>query len=226
MTSVRARDQAVGFVEQEAPENELNLLIREARRRQRRRRLALTTVATAVLVIAVGLAVAGRSSRSPTRLIHGSLPGLGPQGQCPASPATFVSNAVYDATVLGRGTVRLAIGNRYDRARGRVVLGTTEAPGWSAMLAIWVTAPGYDGTFVVRGRRLGAPGPIDVHADGTGLHPGAGPLSIPAEADNTGYGFRIYPGSVWVRSSGCYAVQITGRGLSESIVFDAQAPVR
>jgi hypothetical protein len=56
-----------------------------------------------------------------------------------------VSNAVFAATVLGRVVIRLANRNLYDKARGRVLLGRTEAPGWSAIEAIWVTAPGYDG---------------------------------------------------------------------------------
>jgi hypothetical protein len=229
----RARDtetSALGPVEHEAAEHELSLLIREARRRQRRRRLALTISATAVVGIALGLAIVVGSARSPARPSVGRPPSLGPNGRCPTSPTRFVSNAVFDATVLGHGIVRLAVGNRYDEARRRVLLGTTEAPGWAAIQAIWVTVPGYDGSFVVRGVRLGTPGPIDVRPADTGItagpYPGTGALSIPSEVDNTGYGFRVYPGNVWVRSSGCYAVQISGHGFNESIVFDAQAPVR
>jgi hypothetical protein len=211
---------APGVVEQEAPEQELNLLIREARRRQRRRRLALSAGVTAALGLALGLAMGVGSAGTPAaRSSRERPPSLGPNGRCPTSPATFVANAVFDATVLGRGTVRLAIGNVYDKARSRVLLGTTQVPGWSAIEAIWVTAPGYHGSFVVRGVRLGTPGPIDVE------YPGPGSLEIPAEVDNTGFGFRVYPGSVWVRSSGCYAVQISGRGFNESIVFDGRAPV-
>ena len=133
---------------------------------------------------------------------------------------------MFDATVFGRGLVRLAIGNRYDKASRRVTLGTTTAPGWLAIEAIWLTARGYDGPFIARGVRLGRPGPIEVKQANLGQAPGSGPLSIPAEGDNTGFGFRVYPGSVWVRSSGCYAVQISGRGFNESIVFDGRQPIR
>jgi hypothetical protein len=221
---------ALGVVEHDTPEHGLNLLIREARRRQRRRRRAAITGATAILAITIGIAAAERSTRSSMRASLGRETTLGLRGQCPTSPARFASNAVFDATVLGRGVVRLAIGNRYDQARGHVLLGATEAPGWSAIQAISVTALGYDGPFVVRGRRLGTPGTIDVRPANagltTGLSPGTGPLSIPSEVDNTRYGFRIYPGSVWVTSSGCYAVQISGHGFNQSIVFDAQTPAR
>jgi hypothetical protein len=164
-------------VEHDAPARELELLIREARRRQRRRRVAVGLGVTAAIGITIGLGIRPGSTRSApaARPSVGRRPSLGPNGRCPTSSATFVSNKVFDATVFGRGLVRLAIGNRYDKA--------SQAPG-------------------------------------------SGPLSIPAEGDNTGFGFRVYPGSVWVRSSGCYAVQISGRGFNESIVFDGRQPIR
>lgn len=36
-----------------------------------------------------------------------------------------------------------------------------------------------------------------------------------------GYGYRTVPGSTWVKSPGCYAWQVDGRGFSEVIVVDA-----
>ena len=52
----------------------------------------------------------------------------------------------------------------YLKAPGRVVLGTTETPGWSAIEVIWVVYSSYRGSLVVHGSRLQKPGAIDVQS--------------------------------------------------------------
>ena len=105
-----------------------------------------------------------------------------------------------------------------------MVLGTTGTPGWSAIEVIWVRQPGHPGTIAVRGARLGKPGPIDVGSSDAGQSPGSAALSLaPGSANTAPGGAQLYPGVIWVRSGGCYALNVNGRGLRERIVFDAQA---
>lgn len=226
--------------------SEHELLIREARRRQRRRRLAM-----AFTVIAAGGAYIGaRSANSapprPASLLSRPLhfPSLGPGGRCPVSSGYTASNAYFGGGVLGRGPVRVLIGNRGDIPRGRVSLGAPAAHGWFGLETVWFAMPSYDGPFVVRGARLGGRGPIAVQPSDQGLGPGSGPLVVPAGPTNNtyytawrsrrvrdpvsgrpvtvqvGYGYRTMPGSTWVRSPGCYAWQVDGRGFSDVLVAD------
>ncbi len=211
-------------------------------------------VLLAIAALGVYLGVresAGSASRSGSLLarpLH--LPSLGPRGRCPVSSGYTVANAYFGGSALGSGPVRVLIGNQGDVLRGRPELGTTEAPGWYALQTLWFAMPGYNGPFVVRGGRLGKPGPIAVQPGRTGLLPGSGPLVVPAgptintyytnwrPGHNrdavtgrlvptlTGYGYRTVPGSTWIRSPGCYAWQVDGRGFSDVIVVDAQAPAR
>jgi hypothetical protein len=105
--------------------------------------------------------------------------------------------------------------------------------------------PSYNGPFVLRAARLGAKGPIEVQSGGTGQAPGPGPLVVPAGPTIntyytgwrpglvrdavtgrlvrtlTGYGYRTVPGGTWIKSPGCYAWQVDGRGFSDVIVMDA-----
>jgi hypothetical protein len=113
---------------------------------------------------------------------------------------------------------------------GRPRLGTGVPGPWQALQTLWFAVPGYDGPFEVRAARLGKSGPIAVQPGGSGLTPGSGPLvvpggptinSYPPPGPGTYHGYRTVPGSTWVRSPGCYAWQVDGRGFSEVIVFDA-----
>ncbi len=206
-----------------AAEQELSLLIEQARQRQRRRqaRRALAGLVTSVVAAVAALAVSGAYSPAAD-LLDGGRPASATAAGCPASPARFVANGTFVATVLGRGPVRLAIGNVYLKARRRIVLGATDTPGWSAIEVIWVRQPGHAGTLAVRGARLYRRGSIAVQSSDSG--PGSGALTLaPAAANTAPGGLQLYPGVVWVRSGGCYALTVSGRRLSERLVFAAQA---
>jgi hypothetical protein len=206
---------------------EVDLLIREARLRQRRRRLVviacLAALAGTYLVVRATASSQGSASLL-SRPLH--FPSLGPSGGCPASSgSTF--DSYFAGVALGSGPVRVLLADRGNIVRGRVDLGASEAPGWSALQTLWFAMPGYDGPFVVRAAPLGARGPIEVQSDQTGLRPGSGPLVVAAgPTTNTQDGYRTVPGSTWVRSPGCYAWQIDGRGFSEIVVADAAAPAK
>jgi hypothetical protein len=204
---------------------DVELLIREARRRQRRRRLAIIFL----LVAAAAAYVVARNTTSPrlspallARPLH--FPTLGPGGRCPVSRGSKLDNSYFTGIALGSGPVRVLLADRGDALRGLVDLGTSAAPGWSALQTLWIGMPGYSGAFVVRAARVGARGPIEVQASETGLSPGSGPLVVAAgPTSNSQDGYRTVPGSTWVKSPGCYAWQVDGQGFSDIVVVNAMA---
>jgi hypothetical protein len=212
----------------DAPTFNAESLIKEARRRQRRRWLIVGLV---VLFAIVGFLTASVIAPSPrtTSLLARPLhfPSLQPGESCPATAGATVSNSFFSGVALGSGPVRVLIANRGDLIQGRADLGfATDTPGWLALQTLWFAMPGYDGPFVVRAKRLGENGPIEVQPGQTGLEPGSGPLVVPAGPTlNTMDGFRTMPGSTWVTSAGCYAWQVDGRNFSEVIVVDAAPAV-
>lgn len=156
-----------------------------------------------------------------SRPLH--VPSLGPGGRCPVSSGYVANNPYFDGGVLGHGPVRVLIGDAGDIPHGRAELGTTAAHGWFALQTLWFAMPRYNGPFVVRGVRLGARGPIQVQPGDEGQAPGSGPLVVATgpTINTFGAGYRTVPGSTWVRSPGCYAWQVDGRGFSEHIIVDA-----
>jgi hypothetical protein len=145
-----------------------------------------------------------------------------------------VENPYFGGDALGKGPVRVLIAQSGDVLHGRPMLGGGRPGPWRALQTLWFATPGYNGPFVVRGVRLGKRGPIEVRPGGDGQGPGSGPLVVPAgptQVDayprpgaGTHHGYRTVPGSTWVKSPGCYAWQVDGRGFTEHIVFDAVAP--
>ena len=214
----------LAVLEQERAELELELLIREARHRQRRRRIRLASSAVSSLVIA-GLAI-GAVTHLLSAATHNRAgrPAVMSGAACSASPATFVSNAVFDATVIGTGSVRLGVGNDYVKTGARVVLYHRTTRSWAGIEAIWwLRDPDVRGPITVRGIALGNQGPIEVQPSDGGLAPGSGPFELPSNfqpaPDASAYP-AVYPGSIWVRTAGCYAVDLSARGFNERIVFD------
>ena len=208
----------------DAPTFDAEALIKEARQRQRRCWLIVGLV---VLLASAGLLTASVVARSPrtTSLLARPLhfPSLQPGESCPATHGATISNSLFGGVALGSGPVRVLIANRGDLIQGRADLGlVTDTPGWFALQTLWFAMPGYDGPFVVRAKRLGTNGPIEVQPGQTSFEPGSGPLVVPAGPTmNTKDGFRTIPGSTWVTSAGCYAWQIDGQNFSEVIVVDA-----
>lgn len=141
---------------------------------------------------------------------------------CPATRGTPIESAPFAGGVaFGRGPVRLLIANEGDLQVGQVDLGSTVVPGWSALQTLWISVPSYKGPFVVRARRLGESGPIEVQSGGSGLLPGNGPLLVSSGSTlHSQDGYRTVQGSTWVRSAGCYAWEVDGQHFSEVIVVD------
>ena len=212
---------------QPAPTQSAEALFHEARRRGHRRRAYYAAISITALGAALGAYAALRAGPSPStpaallaRPLH--LPALSAGQRCPATHGDPIATSFFSGVAFGGGPVRVLIANEGDLRRGDVDLGGTGAPGWSALQTSWFSTPGYQGPFVVRGKRLGTSGVIEVRPGGTGLVPVSGPLIVPAGPTmNTQDGYRTVPGSTWVRSPGCYAWQVDGRDFSEVIVVDA-----
>lgn len=207
-------------------ERELELLIREARRRQRRRRRARALIACGALAVAGAATGAVSGQFAKVTGSGGDTPrsAAGAGARCPTSPASFVSNATFAATVIGNGRVRLGVGNVYETTRRRVVVYHHAARSWGGIEAIWwVARSGTRGPITVRGVALGKQGPFEVQPSGGGQAPGVGSLTLPAPSPL--FPGSTYPGSLWVRTGGCYAVDISGRGFHERIVFDVRTSV-
>lgn len=207
----------------DAPTFGAEALIKEARRRQHLRWLAVGLVvllAIASFFTVGAIAWSPRTTSLLTRPLH--FPSLRPGERCPATAGAPMGNSFFAGAVLGSGPVRVMIDNAGGNFRqGRFDLGTSATRGWFALQTLWFAMPGYNGPFVVRAKRLGSNGPIEVQPGGTGQEPGSGPLVVPAGPTmNTGDGFRTIPGSTWVTSAGCYAWQVDGRNFSEVIVVD------
>lgn len=213
-------------------------VIEQARRRQRRRRIVsaiVVTLATGGVYVGVRTAVSAPGSESLlSRPLH--LPALVFGGRCPVLSGYTVDNPYFVGDALGKGPVRVLIAQTGDVRHGRPTLGIGGPSPWHALQTLWFAIPGDDGPFVVRAARLGKPGPVAVQADGIGLAPGLGPLTVPAGPTPNSFptptgssswaGYRTVPGSTWVKSPGCYAWQVDGRGFSEVIVVDAVSPSR
>jgi hypothetical protein len=209
--------------------DELELLIREARRRQRRRQLAAVLFALAAAAGAY-LVTRDAGSAAPSgsllsRPLH--LPSLQPGGRCPTSSGYTVNNSYFVGDALGRGPVRILLADTGDVIHGRVDIAAGRKHSWHALQTLWFAMPGYDGPFVVRAARIGARSPVEVQPGETGLIPGSGPLVVPAGPTiNTQSGYRTVPGSTWVTSPGCYGWQVDGRGFSEVIIVKVVAAAR
>lgn len=212
-------------IEHEQVELELDLLIREAHRRRRRRQLRMAAL-TLAAVGSIGVATAAANGWLAGLVDSGAARGPSAQrsaASCPASPARMVSNATFAATVIGDGPVRLGIGNVYSSHPRRVFVYHRKARGWGGIEAIWVVTHGVHEPVAVRGFALERQGPIDVASSDGGQAPGATTLTLSGpseEAPNPSYPASVYAGALWVRAGGCYAIDVSARGLRERLVLD------
>jgi hypothetical protein len=201
-------------------EFELELLIREARRRRRRRCIRLVLIAFLALggAAVITAAVSGWFSALTRDAPAGRLTGGTSTTRCPVSPARFVANTTFSATVIGDGRVRLGVGNGYQSTRQAITVYHHGRRGWGGIEALWIVRRGAPLALVMRGVALGKQGPIEVQPSDSGLSPGTGSLQLSGARDVAAN--QPAPGSLWVRTGGCYAVDVSGRGFSERLVFD------
>lgn len=145
------------------------------------------------------------------------LPAVAGKQACPVTPGENARNGYVDGLQFGSGPVSMVIGNRGDPGRGIAILGTTQLPGWYALENVWLSGPGYQGPFMVRGQRLGGPGSVSFGGSSPAM---AAFVEPPGPDANTNGPYRTPPGSIWIQQPGCYGFQIDGLTFSETIVID------
>jgi hypothetical protein len=146
------------------------------------------------------------------------LPHIASGARCPASAGVLASK-------LGHGLARMPVagaGPAYFMSVGGDPAGSVSIEdsrpdrlGWRGQKAPWIAAPRYRGPILIRGARIDAPGEIrfgrgeDVHLRalyqrrGQGVQPN---------------GWRVWGATLWVRTPGCYALQVDGAAFSSVIV--------
>ena len=90
---------------------------------------------------------------------------------------------------------------------------------WRGTKALFLSDPGYDGPFLVRGRNTNT---------GSRMAFGEGPalawlLAPPGPSTNSVGGFRQYPGGLYVTEAGCFALRIDGPQFAYEILIDVRA---
>lgn len=145
-----------------------------------------------------------------------ALPAMTPGDVCPTTPGAY-------GTVAGFGGVALGIGKPV-RPSGSfsvsgvvTVLRPSISGGWMGPKTDWYVVPPYDGPVLIRGSRTDASGPV-----GFGEQPLTSALIIPPGPTVSGAieGYRTSPGGIWVKSAGCYGVQVDGIDFSYALIFE------
>lgn len=152
--------------------------------------------------------LARRSLRVPT-LAAGS--------PCPATEAdgTLGERGTIDASAIpafGPGPAYPALG---PGPRAAVEYAVDWGPeGWGGLKLLW-SVPRYYGPYLVRGRQLDGPNVLkfDQGPDWT--------FRLHNDLRLAGPNERLNPAATFLRSPGCYAYQVDGRGFSYLIVFEA-----
>jgi hypothetical protein len=159
---------------------------------------------------------AGPIPAALNRPLH--FPALRTDQRCPASPGRPVSTTDFGGIALGNGPVRVVVADAGDLRHGvAVLINPTSAPPWLGLKTLWFSMPAYQGPFVIRAKRLGAPGPVAL-----GGQPATAPLVVPPGPTLNGTGgWREAPGALWVKTPGCYAWQVDGLTFSELIIVQA-----
>ena len=152
------------------------------------------------------------------------LPELGPGEPCAVSPVD--EGVDWEAVnAFGSGT---GPGPVYPGLNDDGHLATndwnTEGP-WTGTKVFWYAKPEYRGPAIVRGRRIDGPGSLRFAA---GRHRLSRDLRIGRRDtvtwDGQPPGSRGLPSYVFIRSTGCYAVQIDGTRFSRTVIFTASLP--
>lgn len=156
----------------------------------------------------------------------------GVPANCPADAARMVHRAFGPAA--GNGPVYLAPGEPASDGQRTLTYhpaGRLDSfpGGWGGSPIMFVVDPTYQGPITVAGTRLDGPGEADFVGPATHalLPPGAQPASGDAGfmvMSMTTDGWRNYAAAILIRLDrpGCYALDFSGAGLSERVVFWAQ----
>jgi hypothetical protein len=137
--------------------------------------------------------------------------------------ARYLSTPAIGAMAFGAGQpVRIAINDSGDLRHGLVDMGRAVSHGWYAIKSDFVSAPAYQGPFLIRAKRLDRPGPIRL-----GATPSQRSWTIvPAGPTvNGAAGWRDVPAETFVKAPGCYGWEADGLTFSETIIVRVLPPL-
>ena len=144
---------------------------------------------------------------------------MNPGSACPATPAsgTLGDHGVVDATggpAFGPGPAYPTLSSEDGHAALRYLVGWGYK-GWDGTKLLW-SVPRYTGPYIVRGRQIDGPGALrfDQGPDWS--------WKLHGELRLVGPYALMNPAATFLRSPGCYAYQVDGRGFSYVIVFSAR----
>ena len=148
------------------------------------------------------------------------IPSLEAGSGCPATEAkgTLGERENVDAPgapAFGPGPAYPTLGNDGGRAVLRYGVGWAPYKGWDGTKLLW-TVPRYNGPYIVRGRQLDGPNELQFDQGPNWSN------KLHAELRLIGPYSRLNPAATYLRTPGCYAYQVDGRGFSYLIVFEAR----
>jgi hypothetical protein len=96
--------------------------------------------------------------------------------------------------------------------------GDTPERGWHRMKVLWLVRASTPGPVIIRGARIDKPGPIRWFENGNDPT-----LVIDGDARSTAPSeWRDNPAAIFVRDSGCYALQIDGPTFQATVILRAR----
>lgn len=132
------------------------------------------------------------------------------------------------AKVLRSGPIYVSFGARSDLRLHEPPAPFFADTGWNGGKVGWISAKSYTGPVVIRGARIDAPGELAFHGHTRRRRPVTALQFAPQAMNPNGSGvmsgYRWWGGTIWVKSAGCYALQVDGTSFSTSIVFEVTSP--
>jgi hypothetical protein len=182
-------------------------------------------ICAALLLAQPATAAAGGAAKLHRPL---DLPELEAGEPCPVSPVDdrldWERIGIFGGSGTGPGPVYPGIGETDPRGHIITRRDSSDDP-WFGTKVFWYVKPGYRGPALLRGVRLDGPGSIRFHQ---ALRPGRRTRDLRINRFDEEFdrqwrppGARGRPSRVYVRSPGCYGVQIDGTRFSRTVVFTA-----
>lgn len=166
----------------------------------------------AVLVVSISLVGPAGASSPPARASDG----------CKRTPGRIAStfSPYGSGYALGTGPIYPIFGDYNPKASGSAVHygdGVILGGKWHTVKVLWISAPEYRKSAVVRGKRLGK-GEVNLRWRERGALRLTRHLAGTASRPD---GWRDWPTTMAIRAPGCYRLTVTGKGLFERITFAA-----